>query len=78
MSSSLDHPLTRKSISIALAFGLRARVRAKLRGREMLPLWLGVAGCNLSGWSAPLAVQHLVGPAGPAQNHFLVFSASCV
>ena len=47
VSSSLDQPLTRKSISIALAFALRA----KLRGREMLPMWLGVVGCNLSGWS---------------------------
>jgi hypothetical protein len=34
VSSSLDHPLTRKSISIALAFALRACVRAKLRGRD--------------------------------------------
>lgn len=28
-------------MSIALAFALRPWVRAKLRGREMLPLWLG-------------------------------------
>ena len=50
MSSSLEHPLTGKLLSIALAFV--ACVRAKLREREVLPLWLGVAGCNLSGWSA--------------------------
>ena len=59
MSSSLDHPLAEKLVSIALAFALRACVRAKLRGREMLPLWLGMAGCHLSGWSGRLA-------AGPA------------
>ena len=29
-----------------------------LRGREMLPLRLGVAECNLSAWSAPPALQH--------------------
>ena len=32
-----------------------AYVLAKLRGREMLSLWLGVAGCNLLGSSAPLS-----------------------
>ena len=35
MGSSLDLPRTGKSISIALAFALRACVRAKLRARDV-------------------------------------------
>ena len=56
MHSSLDHPWTGKSISIALAFALRACVRAKLCAR-MISQWLGVVGCELSG-----------GPAGPRSS----------
>ena len=59
--SSLDHPLTGKSISIALAFALRACVRAKLRGRQMLLVWLGVTGVEFVG---------VVWPAGPPSGIF--------
>ena len=51
MDSSLDLPRTGKSISIALAFALRACVRAKLRGRGTFRPWLGVARSNYPGGS---------------------------
>ena len=46
MRAALALPRTGKSISIALAFALRACVRASERScvREMIPLWLGVGG----------------------------------
>ena len=68
MSSSLDHPRTGKSISIALAFALRACVRAKLCGCETIRLWLGAARFHDPGVPPP--------PSGPlcvaSQNHSLV------
>ena len=44
MIQSLDRTRTGKSISIALAFALRACVRACEAVRVTIPQWLGVAG----------------------------------
>ena len=68
VSSSLDQPFIRKSISIALAFALGACVRSKLRGRKMLPVWLGVAGCNLSMDRPTHRPAGILGAAGPVQK----------
>ena len=51
VSSSLVHPLTRKSIRLRLLWRcVRAFVRSCVVA--MLPLWLWLAVCKLSGWSA--------------------------
>ena len=64
MSPSLDLPRTGKSIPIALAFALRACVRAKLRGRGTFRPWLGVARSKYPGGPAlrPGLVRSRVGP----------------
>ena len=63
MSSSLDLPRTRKSIPIALAFALRACVRAKLRGRDASAV-AGVGQMQVPGGPSPR-------PAGPRSRLLL-------